>query len=103
MAFTDGDARKDVEKPIQDAPARCREACAHALTERIGKTVLGAGCAPGGVLRKSGEAAERDGRTENLQVMTIDLILQAGIAALVETGELIEIVGGAVPSGIMSR
>ena len=94
------DRRQDVQVAIEHAAGRGGETGPDALAERLAEQ----GGVDAGLCAELGQARERaDGerRAEDLQVVAVDAVLEAGLADLIEALEAIEAVGLAI--GITSR
>ena len=85
VALPNRHGREQVQKPIEDARARLRDAGADALAIRVeGGRVEADAALP---LREAGDGPERERHAEDLRVVPIHLIAQAEIADLVEAVE----------------
>ena len=92
VAFSNGYRGEQVQEPVQNVRGRLREARGHALavgirwSQRQTETARIGPC-----LSQSSDCTDCYGRSENLQVVMVDLILEAGLTDLVQALELIEI------------
>src|SRR5665213_2504825 len=94
MSLPDGDRGRDLNEPVENRRGRLR----HAGRCAVGKGLwAGAGEIRPALanLRGTGNHAECDRRSEDLQIVVVDLVLQALLADLVEAVELVEV--NAVP------
>ena len=89
MALPNRDRREEVQKPIEHARARLRDAGRGALAIRVdGRGVEADAALP---LREAGDRAEGERHAEDLRVVPIDLVAQAEVADLVEAVEAVEV------------
>ena len=88
IALADRDRGQDVQKAVQDFDRGIRkaraEARAGAVERRTREIVSGSG------LGDSAENADRQRRTEDLEVMVVNLVAKSRFADLIETLELVE-------------
>ena len=92
VAFSNGYRGEQVQEPVQNVRGRLREARGHALAVGIRwsqRQTETARIGPG--LSQSSDCADCYGRSKNLQVVMVDLILEAGLTDLVQALKLIEI------------
>src|SRR5262245_41995491 len=92
MSFANSDRWQHIEKSIEDAASRTRQAPAEPLAVRVTEAVLWVGATARLELRKARDCTDGQRRAEDLEVVPIDLVLQAGITRLIQTDELLQAV-----------
>ena len=100
MALPNRDGREEVQKAIEDARARLRDAGGRALAIRVERRGVEADAAL--PLREAGDGPEGERDAEDLRVVAIDLIAQAEIADLIQAVEVVQ-VDVRPPLGRMTR
>src|ERR1700733_1923248 len=95
VAFADRDGGWNVDEAVENVGARLREAGSDTGFVRLGAGFVKAFVEIGD-LGCTGDDTQRDRRAEDLDIVVVDLVLQAGIPDLIETVELVEIDGVAI-------
>src|SRR5665213_2768071 len=95
MPLPDGDGGRDLDELVENRSSRLRHArrCTVRKRLRARATEVRSTLAD---LRCTGDDAKRNRRSEDLQVMVVDLIFQPLLADLVESVELVEVYAVAV-------